>query len=504
MVYYSMDKGFDISDEGFYAYLAKPSQQNSQSPLQYDLFFKLFYQYTGVSLGLIELRIIRLFIYLIAVSFTWKLFKIFIEKQAPILGLFVSWNLVFAGYSFLPQTLSYNHITSILGIIFFYGFIHRYHLKNNSISNLIYIALAIVFLLYVKISVALLLFFLIFLCEFYLIKTQKFRILKIIIGIFMLFEFAFYFALESNLLINLFAGIDIFQHRESYQFFYLAKTLAVGLMWSFAFFLCGMIFQKGGSETGVRFYSFRTISILLFLLILSIVSITDESVYILPSFLLFMLGYLIAKKWRELSSSTGILVLLLLGVPFVVHAGSNVYFLRLVNHNIWSWGLAVCILMPYPKLKSYSIILSVIVSIIVFDGMVFRPFGQDALWNQTQSWSYSNGSKSIKISRTLHKELTQLNQLLLEYEIDDLECVAFFKNPGYLYLLDRHFGYSVNIWDTEQLENLDFENIKCIIFTSEDDIPKQIKYDFLKLDGLNHNNFEFYLRNSESKKHDSF
>ena len=62
--------GFDISDEGLYAFLADPLQPNPQAVFNYDLFFKLIFSLTELKFSLIQLRLLRLLGYLIA---AWSL-----------------------------------------------------------------------------------------------------------------------------------------------------------------------------------------------------------------------------------------------------------------------------------------------------------------------------------------------------------------------------------------------------------------------------------------------
>jgi len=63
MVLLVINRGFDVSDEGLYVLLAHPLQENQGGIFNYDLFFKLFHQITGIHFGIVGLRILRLFIY---------------------------------------------------------------------------------------------------------------------------------------------------------------------------------------------------------------------------------------------------------------------------------------------------------------------------------------------------------------------------------------------------------------------------------------------------------
>ena len=65
-IWIGINKGFDISDEGLYVLLTVPTQENQSGIINYDLFFKLIFQVTGISFSLIDLRLIRLVGYFFA------------------------------------------------------------------------------------------------------------------------------------------------------------------------------------------------------------------------------------------------------------------------------------------------------------------------------------------------------------------------------------------------------------------------------------------------------
>ena len=52
-------RGFDFTDEGLYALLSNPNQENRSITINYDIIFKYLYQYFGITLNLIELRLLR-------------------------------------------------------------------------------------------------------------------------------------------------------------------------------------------------------------------------------------------------------------------------------------------------------------------------------------------------------------------------------------------------------------------------------------------------------------
>ena len=59
------DRGFDFTDEGLYALLSNPNQENRSGIINHDIIFKYLYQYFGITFNLIELRILRLILVLL-------------------------------------------------------------------------------------------------------------------------------------------------------------------------------------------------------------------------------------------------------------------------------------------------------------------------------------------------------------------------------------------------------------------------------------------------------
>lgn len=52
-------RGFDFTDEGLFALLSNPKQENNSSLINYDILVRYLYQYFDIILNLIELRLLR-------------------------------------------------------------------------------------------------------------------------------------------------------------------------------------------------------------------------------------------------------------------------------------------------------------------------------------------------------------------------------------------------------------------------------------------------------------
>jgi hypothetical protein len=122
-IIFAMPRGFDISDEGLYVLLADPNQENIGGIFNYDLFFKVIYKFTGLEFGIIGLRIIRLISYFIGAYGLALFWKNFFESQRLSSSIFLlALAGLFAGYGFLPPTLSYNSI-SVVAVCIWLGII---------------------------------------------------------------------------------------------------------------------------------------------------------------------------------------------------------------------------------------------------------------------------------------------------------------------------------------------------------------------------------------------
>ncbi|HLG36275.1 MAG TPA: hypothetical protein VI757_15455, partial [Bacteroidia bacterium] len=118
VIVWGMNKGFDFSDEGLYVLGFQKSQEIFFSPTYFHLLFrKLFF---FIELDIITLRAIRFIFYLTgSVFFSWGLMqwiKIYSKETRLPSILFFSFIAVgtFIGYSFGPQSLSYNHLSVTL------------------------------------------------------------------------------------------------------------------------------------------------------------------------------------------------------------------------------------------------------------------------------------------------------------------------------------------------------------------------------------------------------
>ncbi len=248
MVLAGANRGFDISDEGLYVLLTDPLQENVAGIFNYDLFFKLVFRLAGYTFSLVELRILRLLLYLAgawALAGFWK--NISGEPKIRAELFWVSSLGLFAGYAFLPPTLSYNSLTVVLICFWLRSVSHQ----GMAFRRFFFVGVLLGLLVYVKVSLALLFVPLTFLLLWQ--KITPFHALALLLPL-VLVELVFLGFLGENAFTRLAAGIPLTSQRPGYQIGLMFKSIAVGGFWVV---LTGVLFFAVGGfqKTKSSYYS---------------------------------------------------------------------------------------------------------------------------------------------------------------------------------------------------------------------------------------------------------
>ena len=439
-----MDRGFDISDEGLYALLAHPEQENQAGIFNYDLFFKAIFEFTGLHFGLIELRFIRLLLYGLG---AWALATFLknisgnkeIQRQDLLIALFG----LFAGYAFLPHSLSYNHLTVVLT-----GFCLALVSGNlNKTKILLGLGLVLSLLIYVKITTAIILF----LVSLGLIhwRHQWNPRLMLVFVPFLMLELFFFFRVGTTASQRLWDGIGLIQGRADYALWTLAKINLVGMYWIGLSFLGSFLISKWMPSLWLKVLAW----ILWTAVLVWFTHITEEwnHVVLLGSIPFWVLLLTHARvKFRHHPSR---LWLLLLGMlPFLLHLGSNVYWLRLGIQYWVFWLLALWLMAREIKhfpVEKWMLGLGLLSSWLIFTGIWWMPFGQAPLWETRISWEYLPG-KSIKLKTA---QVQKLRELEKNAEIQSSpQILAAYRISGIPLLLGKTMPKSPGFWDQDQLK----------------------------------------------------
>jgi hypothetical protein len=482
---YAIPRGFDFSDEGLYVGMANPFQSNEFGVLNYDLFFKLLHRLFKFELGIIELRIIRLFFYALAAFFLVRCSQLGQSYEKIWVYRIFLFLILCSGFAFLPMSLSYNSMTVVLGSIYLSLFVSAFLKKEQDLQLSLGMGVCIALLFYFKISVAFLLFINTFI--FLLIsRTAKFKNLSAFIFPLLATELMFWIMLKDCASIRIVEGIEILQHRDGYSFARLLKTNMVGLFWVLITFCLGFIFKVAG-----KIKSVVTKWVVYFLLLISVLginkltSITGEFVYSFMIIIVFLMGMLFQKNFFKIEAAQKrILILILFFYPFILHFGSNVYFLRMGIHYAFSWAIMLLLLVGNSENSSFLRIgLLVVLFPFLVDGVLLRPFEIEPIWKQKQTYTYRN-NKMIFISNDQKEILDELNEIFLKINPKQEDVLPIYANPGIIYLLGYNLPVSPGIWDYEYLKAIYNEKIdvSIVLINDRDVFPSKQLAHYFKYD----------------------
>lgn len=438
-----INRGFDISDEGLYVMLTVPTQENEAGIINYDLFFKLFFKVTGITFSLVDLRLTRLVGYLFAAvaltQFLKNRFEIVMSRQR----LFILSTLgLFSGYAFLPPTLSYNSITVVLGCFWLYCVFSDY----SSNRKAFFLGLILAMMIYVKVTVAFALLFLT-VGMFAFRKKLSFQSAVLLFFPILVLECIFWISIKDFALNRLLAAIPLTTSRPGYGFIAMLKSPFIG----FIFTLIGLAlggFVAKTKEQGLGVFIFAVVAVIGFLVwMIRFTHITDEWNHALLLVTSIFLGFLPVHSKSDWCFSTEKIILFLF--PFILHLGSNVYWLRIGIHYWIFWVVLIVICAGTFSDKLLTAIATISL-ILVFNGIWWHPFGQDKpLW--AHKFEFDRGGDFIKIDKEL---IDAANQIRAFAEARGLtEMHSAYRIPGLVWLTGLNSPISSNFWDKVQLEN---------------------------------------------------
>ncbi|MFC5624617.1 hypothetical protein [Algoriphagus winogradskyi] len=470
LILLGINRGFDFSDEGLYAFLADPNQPNIGGVFSYDLFFKLFYHLTGLEFGIIGLRIIRLISYFMGAFALAVFWKNLYYQQGPSLRVFlVCLAALFGGYGFLPPTLSYNSISVVL-VCFWLAIVSKKEFKPMD-----WFLLGLIFttLFYSKVTVCILLC-LPTILYFLMRKSLGVASILLVLLPFSLFEGLFFLFFEENGLSRLFGEFGFINQRQDYTLILLIKYTAVGGFWVLITGLPFFIASKFKKSKTFLAYTLTLIALVILACVFYFTFITSEWSHI---FLLITIAGVSREignlRKGELLQKELLFICVLILLPFVLHFGSNVYWMRLGIHYWAFWLLAYLLAMKrksqeYQK-RTYAFA-SLISFVLVAFGIWLTPFEGVYLWEATEKWEYKSG-KHIWLAPTQVELLRLLNS-----EIEELspnEVISLYSNPGLLYLLGKNSLYSPGYWKPSQAKLFlkSGSEVDLILFNALYDFP---------------------------------
>lgn len=459
LIVLGFNRGFDISDEGFYVLLADPRQSNDFGIINYDFFFKLFHQVTGHTFSLAELRGLRLIFYLLGAMALSSFLRKMVHGSIPAVEAFLICSLgMFAGYAFLPPTLSYNSLTVVLSSFWLaLIFSDRPYLVKSTLLGLI-----LALLVYVKVTVAIVLL-LLTIVHYLFAKNNSIWAYVGILSPFLFLEVAFWTLFGQNCISRLSEAITIQAARETYSFFYLFKTLVLGFFYVVSVVLISFVFRF------LRFYRpdwtwWMAGWVGLVLIGLSYFThINEEWNHVI----LIFSAFLIAMTWKEkVPTYTEVLLFIL---PFILHVGSDVYWMRIGIHY-WVFWLLLILIQSSNWGHFLRVWVCLIPVLLVFNGIWWHPFGQEKpLWEEKVAWERVEKEKihldPIQIS-WLHK-IKSVKQIA-----ENGELLAAYRIPGLPWLLGLTMPYSPGYWEKNQLDYFFKVKPKGMVYSHLQGLPK--------------------------------
>ena len=261
-------------------------------------------------------------------------------------------------------------------------------------------------------------------------------------------ESLFLIVFDENAVSRLSEGIPLTTQRNTYQIGLMIKSILVGGVWmSFV----GLLFAGLG-----YFYSIKSSIFIALLVIVGFGSawigylthITDEwNHLILLAFAAFF-GY----QWgmgvfRPFKINLWILFLMIL--PFLLHFGSNVYWLRIGVHYLVFWILAMRWL--FRNLTWEPTIATIVLSVlVVFNGIWWHPFGHHKpLWTEKVAWEVG-GKEWIYLDLELVDIASEL-AMIVEKDPNS-QLLGAYRIPGLAWLTGATSPQSPLIWERSQLD----------------------------------------------------
>lgn len=470
LILLGINRGFDFSDEGLYAFLADPNQPNIGGVFNYDLFYKLIYRISGLEFGIIGLRISRLISYFMgayALTVFWK--NLYPKQKLSQLIFLLSLAGLFAGYGFLPPTLSYNSMSVVL-VCFWLAMVSKQKLlpKDWFLLGLIF-----ALLIYVKVTVCVLLCIPTIL---YFLRIKMFDLISLVYLIlpFLVFEGLFYILFSETAFTRLFGEFGFIDQRQDYTFLLLIKYTAVGGFWIFLTGFSFLLSSKFKQASSKIYRMLIMLALTTLVCVCYFTFITSEWSHI------FLLITIAGIAWElgesrsgELAGKEYLFIFVLVFLPFILHFGSNVYWLRLGIHYWVFWLIAYVLLIRKkdPKFRERIFALASLISLtLVVFGIWLTPFEGTYLWESTEKWEYKPG-KEISLSPSQVELLKKINSEI-EHS-NPTEVISLYGNPGLLYLLGKNSLYSPGYWKPSQAKLFlnSGSEIDLILFNKLYDFP---------------------------------
>lgn len=462
---WSIDKGIDLADEGLHFAFSKPETINNNGLFNYNLFFKLLNKTVKFEFDVISLRTLKL----VSIVLLFILgFPFFRRSNFSIVDKFFLAIAIFCSYTYLTQSLSYNTMSFVLVLSYFYCY--SYAVKTSLFrQNLLLLLMAILSSLcyFVKppLSLALLgiTFVLSVVCFSKIVwKHLLYRFALLLIG-YVIIQLLFQLIFPDYSFVKVLKdSIDLSTYYGAYNKSVLMKRVVASFKWVFVLGLAGwclaILFNKRNNNFKWIILSLFVIGASLSYFLLSHLSSKEFDVFqyglmIITSIGLGFFGYHL--KWNDLTKQELSILILLFLAPFLCSFGSNVYFFRTTQQYLFFWFLLLVYIktvgIPMSKniLLTWYLIFSIFITIKIYDNVVRNPDNQPRLSTNFVDFKYCNDDH-IRIDKDQAQYLILLKEKLNEWSPNRKEVIGLYAMPGDIVLTGFTNYYNPLIWDNFQ------------------------------------------------------
>ncbi len=455
LVFFVIDKGVDLTDEGLYISLSNPFQENKFSQFNYDLYFKAIYQFFNYKISIVGLRILKFSSLLISCILSY-----FILKSYNVSVLFYSILIFFSFsiYSNWPQSFSYNTHSYLVFILLLFLLSIKKRFKDNPYLFSICLA-AIIILGFIGKSVfGIILFYLIIFIYF---LEFRFNSLKYVLALslFVLFGFWLLGLLYSNFNIIeiLYAGFSMSDFDPNHNFFKLIISIISAFRWVLVLLLSGFLLNLF-----FRNFSFYVLGSSLILIIWFLTAHFNGTfnyyLKIIPfSFLYFVAGFFINFNFLLKNLNNFVFGFLCLFGPFIIWLGSDYYFFR--GGVIYSVTIILFILinsfkgikkLAFPDFVLFSLT-SVLYLYIIFINLYISPFRINSSLNNLVEFNLKNGD-SIFVPPNYFLYLTQLSSSFNKFVPEGNSITGMYQTSGDITLSGYLNSLNPCVWNSSQFK----------------------------------------------------
>lgn len=466
VVIWGLNKGFDITDEGYYLLGYQDGQEIGYSPSGFQYVIRGFFGW--MDLDIINVRILRLIISLISVLLLTIALKDRITNKLSFLYIFCFLGIgCLLSYTYGPQSLSYNSLISSI-LISILSLLLIGEKKKGFLGVSCFVFSGFLFSLGLLIKFPPVLVFLvavtsnIFFISKWTHKNKLKAVLAVIIGFLLgLMLFSSFCHSIFDFYLDFYKGIVLTSQSSGYTLntlaenlgFLFVQTISISGFLLFIFFVINT-FSKHNSPI----ICFFTVSLL------TVFFLTYYYEYLIKysagnsfPYLFFVLTYVLYKSQHyfhlrtEFEFKSSYLLLIFLFVfPFIGSIGTDNPFLSNSTFMISSWfGLVILVGDKLPLNSTFSSIMAI--ALFVFGSYLFysqyvkNPYRSTNLFYQSESIS----NERVKVDTTMSQFMGKINEILNQNNFKKGDpIIALYRIPGLVYLLEgKSPGGVISLWD---------------------------------------------------------